>query len=78
MKVNALLQSLRQERAKKASELEKLEEAISVLSRLNGHSNGVRPRVGSVRRARRAWTPAMRRAAAKRMKLMWKSGKMTK
>lgn len=78
MQVSALLQSLRQERDQKEQELEKLDQAISVLSRLNGRSNGVRPRVGSVRRARRAWTPAMRRAAAKRMKLMWKSGKMTK
>lgn len=77
MTVNVLLQSLRQERAKKASELERLEQAISVLSRLNGHSNGVRPRVSKVRRTRR-WTPAMRRAAAKRMRLMWKSGKMKK
>lgn len=77
MKVNALLQSLRQERAKKESELEKLDQAISVLSRLDGHMNGVRPRVRNVRRARR-WTPAMRRAAAARMKKMWKTGKMTK
>ena len=76
--MNALLQSLRQERDKKESELARLDQAISVLSGLNGHSNGVRLRVRDVRRMGSGWTPAMRRAAAARMKRMWKTGRIKK
>jgi len=77
MRVTALLQSLRQERNRKEQELKKLEQAISVLSRMTGQSDGIRPR-GVRRVRRRAWTPAMRRAAAARMRKMWKEGRIKK
>lgn len=63
-----VIQTLKAERDRKENELEKLDQAITLLSHLNGHERK--------RRTPSGWTPQMRKAAAARMRKMWKAGKI--